>query len=184
MTELMRHSMVEQARLVARGEVSPAELVEAGIAAIERTNPQLNAVVLPLFERARESVRALAPEAPFRGVPLLLKDILAEYAGAPLTEGSRFLAGYVSPRDSELVRRYRARDHPRTCEGWPGKREKTRQEGRQTARHRQRREGSRDGRKRALGAGHRQGDWRLRLHGARDSQQPRENPLCRRPCRP
>jgi len=106
MTELMRHSMVEQARLVARGEVSPAELVEAGIAAIERTNPQLNAVVLPLFERARESVRALAPEAPFRGVPLLLKDILAEYAGAPLTEGSRFLAGYVSPRDSELVRRY------------------------------------------------------------------------------
>ena len=106
MIELMRHSMVEQARLVARGEVGPAELVEAGIAAIERTNPQLNAVILPLFERARESVRALPPEAPFRGVPILLKDMLAEYAGAPLTEGSRFLAGYVSPRDSELVRRY------------------------------------------------------------------------------
>jgi amidase len=106
MIELMRNSMVEQARLVACGEISPAELVEAGIAAIERTNPQLNAVVLPLFDRARESVRTLPPEAPFRGVPLLLKDILAEYAGAPLTEGSRFLAGYVSPRDSELVRRY------------------------------------------------------------------------------
>jgi len=33
--------------------------------------------------------------------------VLAEYAGAPMTEGSRFLQGYVSPHDSELVARYR-----------------------------------------------------------------------------
>ena len=42
-----------QAELVARGECSPEELVEAAIERIERVNPQINAVVVPLFERAR-----------------------------------------------------------------------------------------------------------------------------------
>lgn len=107
MDDLMRLSMCEQARLVREGEVTPAELVEHAISAIERLNPAVNAVVLPMYEIARAAVKELQADAPFRGVPLLLKDVLAEYAGAPITEGSRFLKGYVSPRDSELVRRYR-----------------------------------------------------------------------------
>ena len=45
---------------------------------------------------------------PFAGVPFLLKDLLAEYAGSLLTGGSAFLAGYYrSLTDSELVTRYR-----------------------------------------------------------------------------
>lgn len=107
MEQLMRLGAVEQARLVRTGEVSAAELVEAAIAAIERLNPALNAVVLPLYDRARAAAREVAPDAPFAGVPLLLKDMLAECAGTRLTEGSRFLRDYVSPRDSELVARYR-----------------------------------------------------------------------------
>lgn len=107
MLELMRLSVAEQARLIRNGEVSPAEMVEAAIAAIEKTNPQLNAVVLPMFDIARCAVRELKGDEPYRGVPMLLKDMCAEYAGAPLTEGSRFLKGYISPRDSELVARYR-----------------------------------------------------------------------------
>ena len=40
-----------QAAPVRSGEISPAELVEEAISGIERLNPQLNAVVIPLFER-------------------------------------------------------------------------------------------------------------------------------------
>jgi len=107
MSELMRKTMVEQAALVKSGEVSAGELVEAAIGAIETLNPRLNAVVIPMFDMARDAVKALNGNEPFSGVPMLLKDVLAEYAGAPMTEGSRFLQGYVSPRDSELVARYR-----------------------------------------------------------------------------
>jgi len=107
MQELMRRSMAEQAALVKRGEVSASELVEAAIAAIEAYNPALNAVVIPLYDHARESLEALRGDEPFAGVPLLLKDMMAELAGTPLTEGSRYLQGYVSPRDSELVARMR-----------------------------------------------------------------------------
>ncbi|MGD9600758.1 MAG: amidase [Gammaproteobacteria bacterium] len=107
MDRLMRLSAIEQARLVRSGQVSPRELVEASIAAIERTNPQVNAVVLKLYERAQETLETLDRNAPFAGVPLLLKDMLAEYEGTHMTEGSRFLRDYVSPRDSALVTRYR-----------------------------------------------------------------------------
>jgi amidase len=104
---LMRLTVVEQARLVREREVSAAEMVEAAIAAIEERNPALNAVVIPMFDHAREAVKRLKGDEPFAGVPILLKDMLAEHEGWPITEGSRFLRGYVSPRDSELVARLR-----------------------------------------------------------------------------
>ncbi|MSQ67416.1 MAG: amidase [Gammaproteobacteria bacterium] len=107
MHELMRHSAVEQAHLIRTGAVSASEMLEASLAAIERLNPPLNAVILSLAERARASLVDLPAGAPFAGVPLLLKDMLAEYGGTRMTEGSRFLQHYISPRDSELVARYR-----------------------------------------------------------------------------
>jgi amidase len=97
-----------QADLVRRKEVTPSEMVDAAISRIERLNPELNAVITPLFERAREIAAKASADAPFAGVPFLLKDIVAEYEGTPLSEGSALLAGhYNSPKDSELVRRYR-----------------------------------------------------------------------------
>ncbi len=107
MDELMRKSVVEQAELVRRGEVSAPELVDAAIAAVEKLNPALNAVVHPMFDHARAAVKNLRGDEPFSGVPMLLKDVLAEHEGWPITEGSRFLEGFVSPRDSELVARYK-----------------------------------------------------------------------------
>lgn len=107
MDTLMRLSAVEQARLIRTGQVSVDEMLDAAIASIERLNPTINAVVLTLFDRARDEARRVDRAAPFAGVPLLLKDMLAEYAGTRMTEGSRFLLDYVSPRDSELVARYR-----------------------------------------------------------------------------
>jgi amidase len=96
-----------QAELVRRREASPLDLVEAAIARIERLNPRLNAVVTPLFEEACRVARGPLPDGPFAGVPFLLKDLTAAYAGAPLTSGSRFMSAYVPDADAEIVRRFR-----------------------------------------------------------------------------
>ena len=96
------------AGMVRRGEVTAAELVEATIGRIERLNPDLNAVITRMDEEARASVkhgrREAVKDAPFSGVPFLLKDLIAEYAGVAIAEGSRFLADRcISTQDSELV---------------------------------------------------------------------------------
>ena len=96
------------ADLVRGGEVSPEELVEAAIARIEARNPPLNAVIHKIYDQARETASGNLPAGPFAGVPFLLKDALASYAGAPLEFGCRFLDGFVPDHDSELVRRHKA----------------------------------------------------------------------------
>jgi len=105
---ISRLDATAQAELVRTGEVPASDLVEAAIDRIERLNPLLNAVVIERFDDAREAVRRGPPDGPFTGVPYLFKDLALEVAGWPLTEGSRFLRGYVSSRDSEHVRRVRA----------------------------------------------------------------------------
>src|SRR5438477_7868896 len=99
-----------QARLVATGECTAAELLEATIAGIERVNPHLNAVIIPLFDHAREQLsRGDLGDGAFRGVPILLKDLGATLAGTPQYGGTRVLRdrAWVSPRDSELTVRFR-----------------------------------------------------------------------------
>jgi amidase len=95
-----------QAELVRRNEVSPAELVDEAIARIEKLNPQLNAVIHELFDRARAEAAGDLPEGPFRGVPFLLKDLGAELAGTPFNEGMDFSGDYTSTVTQELTRRY------------------------------------------------------------------------------
>jgi len=96
------------ADLVRRREVTPAELLEEAIARAERVNPRINAIIAPLYEQARRDAAALpASDAPFRGVPLLLKDLEAAVAGVPQTAGSRFLADFRPARDSTIVERFR-----------------------------------------------------------------------------
>lgn len=100
-----------QAELVASGEVSAVELLDAAVARIETIDPALNAVVLRWFDAARELAASdELPDGPFRGVPFLLKDLWAHHAGQPLTNGNRALAAErpVSDADTTLVARYRA----------------------------------------------------------------------------
>src|SRR6185295_12931210 len=99
-----------QAELVRGGDASPAELVDAAIARIERLNPTLNAVITPLFDKARQQARARdLPEGPFRGVPFVLKDLLGYTAGDPMHMGTRVLrdAGFTAPHDTYLAQKLR-----------------------------------------------------------------------------
>ncbi len=105
--ELAFADATELAELVARGEVSASELVRASIARIEALNPRLNAVVTPMYEQALAAAEQVDPNAPFAGVPLLVKDLLACCAGMRNTNGSRLLAENVAGADSELVVRLR-----------------------------------------------------------------------------
>ncbi|MDE3135828.1 MAG: amidase [Acidobacteriota bacterium] len=105
--ELATLDATAHAALVRRGEVTPLDLVEAAIARAQRVNPALNAIVTPLYDQARAAARGTLPDGPFRGVPFLLKDLVASYAGARMTGGSAFLRDYVPDHDSELVTRFR-----------------------------------------------------------------------------
>jgi amidase len=100
---------VDQAALVHDGEVTPLELVDAAIERIERIDPVLNAVVIRWFDHARDTARATLPDGPFRGVPFLIKDLFAGYAGQPITNGNLALknASVVSDADTTLVSRFR-----------------------------------------------------------------------------
>ena len=97
-----------QAELVRRGAVQAVELVDVAIERIERVNPALNAVTTTMYDEAIQAVAAPLPEGPFTGVPFLLKDFLAEYAGARITNSSDFLGDFVPGEDTELVKRYKA----------------------------------------------------------------------------
>ena len=95
------------AELVSRGEVSPADLVEAAIERIERLDPTLNAVVHKAFKSARAAAASELPDGPFRGVPFLIKDLGCPVADMPRSSGSRFLRDEVPAEDGILTRRYR-----------------------------------------------------------------------------
>ena len=105
-TDLAFLDATAQAELVRSGQASPTELVEAAITRIEKLDPQLNAVIHPLFDRARAEAAGTLPDGPFRGVPFLLKDFGAELAGTPFNEGTDFSGDYVSKVDQELTKRF------------------------------------------------------------------------------
>ncbi|HKQ07169.1 MAG TPA: amidase [Blastocatellia bacterium] len=96
-----------QAELVRRKEVKAIELVEAAIKRIERINPTLNAVITPMYDEARATAAAALPDGPFSGVPFLLKDLLAAYAGVRMASGSEFVGDFTPDYDSELTARHK-----------------------------------------------------------------------------
>ncbi len=93
--------------LVHQRQVTALELCEASIERINRHNPLLNAVIRPMFEEGRKRASLPQPDAPFAGVPFLLKDLGYAYAGVATTDGCRALSTYVPETDSEMVVRFK-----------------------------------------------------------------------------
>jgi amidase len=95
------------ADLVRRRQVSAVELVEEAIARIRAHNPRVNAVVREMFDEARAAAAAPLPPGPFAGVPVLVKDLLADCAGVPTGAGNHLLQQMPALHDAEITRRYR-----------------------------------------------------------------------------
>ena len=114
MTELWRERAVDLARLLADGEVSAREVLDAHLARIEQVNPTVNAIVTFALDRAHDdATRADAAHArgeslgPLHGLPIAHKD-LADTAGIRTTMGSPILADNVPVADELMIARLRA----------------------------------------------------------------------------
>lgn len=103
------HDGVALAAAIADGRVTATAVLEAAIERAQAVNPRLNAIIHPLFERARQRIDR-CPQGPFSGVPFLVKDLFHDIAGQPAHGGCEGLkrADYRAPVDHEYVRRVEA----------------------------------------------------------------------------
>src|SRR5437660_7586731 len=104
MSDLAILDATDQAELVRRGDLTALELVDAAINRVEKINGEVNAVIHPLFDKARATASGTLPDGAFRGVPIVIKDLDGESAGDPFHMGNQLLkrVGYVADHDSYL----------------------------------------------------------------------------------
>ncbi|MDP7383913.1 MAG: amidase family protein, partial [Acidimicrobiales bacterium] len=98
--ELARLDAVGLAEAIRTGQLSPAEALESSIRRMEAVDGDINAVIHRHLDEARASIDSL-PDGPFRGVPMLMKDLWACEAGRPHHQGVQALKdhGAVAARD-------------------------------------------------------------------------------------
>ena len=110
MTDVIDLDATDQAAAVRAGEVSPLELLDAALARIDERNGDVNAVIHRMDDKARHAAAGTLPEGPFRGVPMVLKDLTSHSAGDPFHEGTAFLRdlGWTEDFDTFLVAKFRA----------------------------------------------------------------------------
>lgn len=107
--DLLALDALDLAAAVRRREIEPRDLVRRALRRIARHNPRLDAVVASLAGPALAAAETVDRDAPFAGVPTLIKDFLAQVAGTPTTAGARAFADAAPATvDSETVARLRA----------------------------------------------------------------------------
>ena len=113
LAEITRLTAREIAQLVAQGDVSAAEVVEAHIERIEAVNSRLNAVVVKRYDAARAEAAEIDRSraqgkalGPLGGVPMTVKESF-DVAGAATTAGLTARAGHRAAADAEMVARLR-----------------------------------------------------------------------------
>jgi amidase len=95
LTEYARYDALGLAELVAKKQISPKELARTAVSAIEAANPTLNAVVETYPDRVDDLDEKALGRGPFRGVPLLIKDVFGHEKGRKIEFGSRLCKGMV-----------------------------------------------------------------------------------------
>lgn len=107
LSEYRTYDATGLAELVRKGDVQPTELLETALAGVAATNPALNAIVATFEDEARRFIKEELKDGPFKGVPFVLKDLTAHYAGQPTGAGWPPRASVTPQQDSELVRRFK-----------------------------------------------------------------------------
>ena len=74
--------------MIRRKDITPLEAIDQAIARAEAVQGQLNFLVTPTFEQARERAKNLSGSGPFAGVPYLIKDMY-DVVGSVTRFGSR-----------------------------------------------------------------------------------------------
>ena len=105
--EYRRYDAIGLTDLVARGEVSPTELLNSAIARRNVIDPQINALSQRHDDEARRAIAAGLPDGQLKGVPFLLKDVSVQMAGTVTSNCSKLFADVVATQDSTIVERYR-----------------------------------------------------------------------------
>ena len=103
--EYRKHDATALAALIKKKEVTPSELLEIAIKRTEEVNPTLNAVVTKLYDLGKQQIKTLDPNAPYSGVPYLIKDLGPQLKGTRYTCGSKFLANNISKANSAVTDR-------------------------------------------------------------------------------
>lgn len=85
-------SATELAAMIKTGQVNAQELVEQAFQQIKTENPALNDVIYTDPTGAAAQVKAVDPNAPFAGVPILIKGLGQAMKGYPGTNGLTFEA--------------------------------------------------------------------------------------------
>lgn len=98
---------LELAHMIKNKEFTPFEILETAISRAELYNPKLNAIIYTMYDYAREQCQHIDPNAPFAGVPFLLKDLYMLMEGFPTVNGSRYFTNNIARYDSELVHRFK-----------------------------------------------------------------------------
>ncbi|MDJ0664821.1 MAG: amidase family protein [Acidimicrobiia bacterium] len=106
-TEYGNYDAVGLSELIAAGEVTPRDLIEAAIDRAEEVNPALNAIILKQYGRARKTADRQDLGGPFLGVPSLTKD-LAVIEGDVASFGSVFFRDYVGEATDVYQKRFAA----------------------------------------------------------------------------
>ncbi|MBC7938605.1 MAG: amidase, partial [Chitinophagaceae bacterium] len=104
LSDYSSHDAVGLMSLLRRGDVSALEVHDAAMAAIDAVDPQINAVVTRAETDAADALARLDRDAPFAGLPLLMKDG-GVMAGQRLVMGAKFARDLLCPADAELTRR-------------------------------------------------------------------------------
>ena len=102
MSDVADFDLTGQAELIARGEVSSVQLVDAAIARMEAQEPALNALTTRRFEAAREAAQNRMDATPLGGLPFLHKD-LVDVVGFPRSEGGHAALHQHPTADPPLI---------------------------------------------------------------------------------
>jgi amidase len=105
--EYRRFDALGLAELIKTQQVTPSELLQLAIDRAEAVNPTINAIVHNMHDQARQAAQQVPADAPFAGVPYLLKDLGQDVQGVPKRTGSKGYQNYVSPHDSYTVKQIR-----------------------------------------------------------------------------